>query len=81
MSNNQELALAALPRGPEAGFVSIAVLSALIDLLVEKKLISRGELLFMLQSLSKRLSKETHTISKKTIDILGNWVHAQENLQ
>lgn len=81
MSNANEFPLEALPRGPEAGFVSVAVIGALMDLLVEKKVIGRGELVFMLQALSKRLSKETHSISKRSTDILGNWVHAQERLQ
>lgn len=73
--------VAAIPGGEESGHMANAVVTALMELLVAKEVISRGEIIFLLQSLSERLTKDPRTVSRRTSDTLRHWVGLQEQLK
>src|SRR3977135_459183 len=81
MAHTDEFPITAIPGGRDTGYVAAAVVMALTDLLVEKGTITRGDLMFLRQSLSERVGKLSRAGSKEVSDLLGHWVTLQENIE
>ena len=74
----EDFPVSAIP-GSEAGFVAASVVMELVNLLVEKRVITRGEVTFMLQSLKERAEKDNRAIAKQATGTLDNWVHVYDD--
>ncbi len=81
MAKTNEFPITAIPGDRDTGYLAAAVVMALIDLLVEKGTITRGEVMFLLQSLSERIRKLTRAGNKEVSDLLGHWVTLQEEIE
>jgi hypothetical protein len=70
--------VSAVPSGAESGFIAAAVTTELVELLVAKGLVTRGEVIFLLQSLKESVEKDNRALAKGAAGILNNWVYIQE---
>jgi len=59
-----------IPAPNEASFLGFALVDALIDLLVEKGVISGGEVVSLLGSLSEECLQDERTLSQRSAEIL-----------